>query len=115
MITVKNAEITSENTEKDTLGCKEIKLQKYIILCLLLPTCTHTTKNFFVTTNFSNQSLESNQNDENCNRKQYSVIEIENIWLAKDMTITLNISSNLKASGIHDVIPLLKRTRLFTF
>lgn len=34
---IKNAQNTSENTE-DTLGCKEAKLQKCVIVCLLL--CT---------------------------------------------------------------------------
>jgi len=57
------------------------------------------------TTNFSTQSLESNENDENCIRKQYSVIEIENMWLAMDMTTSLNISSNLKTSWIYHAIP----------
>lgn len=113
MIIVKNAQNTSENTEKDTLGCKEIRLQKYIIVCLLLATCTYN-KKILLQLIFPLKSSESNQNDENCNRKQYSVIEIENIWLAIDVTTSLNISSNLKTSCVYYIIPLLKRTGSFT-
>lgn len=62
--------IPLKTQKKGILVCEEIKLRKYVIVCLLLTTGTHTTKKiFFLTNNFCTQSLESNQNDENCNRK----------------------------------------------
>lgn len=55
MTTIKNAQNTSENTE-DTLECKKTKLQKYVVLCLLLTMSTHKTKSF-VTAKFSTQEF----------------------------------------------------------
>lgn len=48
MITVKNAEITSENTEKDTLGCKNRNKATKVHNCVFITTYMHTyNKKFF--------------------------------------------------------------------
>lgn len=56
VVTVKFVKNTSENTEKDTLTCKEIKLQKYRIVPLLLH--AHIKRYPFFTTNFSTHDFE---------------------------------------------------------
>lgn len=48
---IKNAQNISENTE-DILGCKEAKLQKYVIVCL-----SQCRQKSVVTVDFSTQSL----------------------------------------------------------